>query len=915
MYSFRKATGLSVGGGSMSVSANLLNRSLIECSYFFPVVVMNELKNVQATYRNLSVGFDYYHCENGAKSKLVNLNGTIPVLCRGIIYNVPISIWLHNEHPQIPPKCFVKKLLILHQNPGIHIDNTGLVSSSYLHNWRYPASHLVGLIEDMRKSLMNCLIDPLQIPLSQERHSPTSLVLPPWPSTVPSIGNNYSSFKNISQPLNSGCFQPFYSNIWCKSAALGYKYQGSAYPVTPAGISPSSSSSRPLHETVERKSDQALKKKMDSVEQTADLFEDLHLYKVLNAFDLATSLKNKQGSVVNLVELRGLPGKMHPHQFVIYGQDEDCYGRLQKSDCPVKAWKIMRHGVADDTFSSDRIESENAKPLSLHDAQNSSSHKDERRVHVLNIPVEFPPHRMKDKLTIIFQRAVNGGGEIAKFQYPTRILGSAVITFCDAKVAERVVKQEHRLITINNKKFPIQVKLYDEKDGVLDKDVIGTEICPMVTVESSSIPVDLPKEKSEIFQSLMSIQDNNFTAEDVMEAVQSGLNFESALRYLSHECFICGEHVTFSKVVMMPYCNCSFCKDCFRQYFSSVIKEKSIIDMVCPKCSAPDLKSSNLQEDVTEYFNFLDIQIRYYLDEGLHELFQRKLRDRTLMEMPNFRWCAHCSFGLLHEVDRLRMDCPSCKKSTCFQCKIPWEQQHEGISCEKFKLWKQQNNPEYQASKLDVYLAKNGIECPNCRVRFDLSRGGCIHFRCTECHYQFCGGCKQPFKLGSACGFMSDCHTKGLHAHHPRDCFYHLRDWSVERLLQLLNNVGISLTGIVTDNSLEQMEGKCKVTEQRDTSQGLKDEQCGHPSVKGYLGFCKMHFIEFLVELINKNSLDPVLLYNKEEMLIELQRWGVAIPNQHVNEEDEQFTQRLRVKILNELKLDNPQKVFDKNTG
>ncbi|XP_043544110.1 uncharacterized protein si:dkey-181m9.8 isoform X2 [Chiloscyllium plagiosum] len=801
-------------------------------------------------------------CENGAKSKLVNLNGTIPVLCRGIIYNVPISIWLHNEHPQIPPKCFVKKLLILHQNPGIHIDNTGLVSSSYLHSWRYPASHLVGLIEDVRKSLMNCLIDPLQIPLSQEQHSPTSVVLPSWPSTVPSIGNNYSSFKNIPQPLNSGCFQPFYSNIW----SLGYQYQGSAYPMTPAGISPRSSSSRPLHETVERKSDQALKKKMDSVEQTADLFEDLHLDKVLNAFDLATSLKNKQG-------------------------------------------------VADDTFSSDRIESENAKPLRLHDAQNSSSHKDERRVHVLNIPVEFPAHRMKDKLTIIFQRAVNGGGEIVNFQYPTRIPGSAVITFCDAKVAERVVKQEHRLITINNKKFPIQVKLYNEKDGVLDKDVIGTEICPMVTVESSSIPVDLPKEKSEIFQSLMSIQDNNFTAEDVMEAVESGLNFESALRYLSHECPICGEHVTFSKVVTMTYCNCSFCKDCFRQYFSSVIKEKSIVNMVCPKCSAPDLKSPNLQEDVTEYFNFLDIQIRYYLDEGLHELFQRKLRDRTLMEMPNFRWCAHCSFGLLHEVDRLRMDCPSCKKSTCFQCKIPWEQQHEGISCEKFRLWKQQNNPEYQASKLDVYLAKNGIECPNCRVRFDLSRGGCIHFRCTECHYQFCGGCKQPFKLGSACGFMSDCHTKGLHAHHPRDCFYHLRDWSVERLQQLLKNAGISLTGIVTDNSLEQMEGKCKVTEQRDTSQGLKDKQCGHPSVKGYLGFCKMHFIEFLVELINKSSLDPVLLYNKEEMLIELQRWGVAIPNQHVNEEDKQFTQRLRVKILNELKLDNPQKVFDKNTG
>lgn len=30
-----------------------------------------------------------------------------------------------------------------------------------------------------------------------------------------------------------------------------------------------------------------------------------------------------------------------------------------------------------------------------------------------------------------------------------------------------------------------------------------------------------------------------------------------------------------------------------------------------------------------------------------------------------------CSFGVLHEAERLRMDCPSCKKSTCSQCRSP----------------------------------------------------------------------------------------------------------------------------------------------------------------------------------------------------------------------------------------------------
>uniref|UniRef100_UPI00398E6ACD uncharacterized protein isoform X5 n=1 Tax=Pristiophorus japonicus TaxID=55135 RepID=UPI00398E6ACD len=897
-----------------SLPGKRLNSDLRECAYRFPAEVVKELNNVHAMYRDLSVCFDFYYNGTGVEKKLVNLNGTIPVPCKGLIYNVPISIWLHKAHPLNPPKCFVKSLPIPCANPGIHIDDTGMMSSSYLCNWKYPASHLVGLIEDVRTSFMNCLNNPTQTALSQAHLSQDSLAIHPQPSCtiVPSIGNSYQSLQNVPQPLDSSCALPVSSSEW----HLRYQHQGSGYSVSPARISASSSllSSRSSYEAVKGKSDvhfvakgaplhsgectsnkskktsyvtelmslgitfspspaeasppmgtnskdHAVKKKMDSVEQTADCFKDLHLDNVLNAFNLVTSSQKKQG-------------------------------------------------VADFTFSSDRIETEDAKPLSLHHTQNSSLHKDKRRVHVLKIPVEFPGYRIKDKLIIFFQRARNGGGEIVDFQYPTLIPGSAVITFDDAKVAERLVQQEHHEITINNKNFPVQVKLYNEKDGVLAKDDADAKILTLDMVHTrqtrfdlSSIAVGLSKEKSQIFQSLLSLEEN-FSVEEVMEVVQSGLNYESALRYLSHECPICSEQVSFNKIITMTHCSCSFCEDCFKNYFSSVIKEKNIVNVVCPMCSKPDLKSHQLQEDITEYFNLLDIQIRHYLDEETHELFQRKLRDRTLMEMPNFRWCAHCSFGLLHEVDRLRMDCPSCEKSTCFQCKIPWEQQHEGISCEKFKIWKQQNNPEYQASKLDVYLTKNGIECPNCRVRFDLARGGCIHFNCTECQYQFCGGCKRPFKLGSvtgacvtqtpcspwgksergrsershsgagqliaashrygagrsfknrwerpvdkhvclillnllqACAFMSNCHTKGLHAHHPRDCFYHLRDWSVERMQQLLNTEGISLTALVTDNLLGQVEGKCKVMEQKETSYGLKDEQCGHTSVKGNSGFC-----------------------------------------------------------------------------
>ena len=35
--------------------------------------------------------------------------------------------------------------------------------------------------------------------------------------------------------------------------------------------------------------------------------------------------------------------------------------------------------------------------------------------------------------------------------------------------------------------------------------------------------------------------------------------------------------------------------------------------------------------------------MRGLVDSETHDLFQEKLRDRTLRKEPNFRWCAHVS--------------------------------------------------------------------------------------------------------------------------------------------------------------------------------------------------------------------------------------------------------------------------------
>ncbi|XP_073487972.1 E3 ubiquitin-protein ligase RNF31-like [Aquarana catesbeiana] len=396
--------------------------------------------------------------------------------------------------------------------------------------------------------------------------------------------------------------------------------------------------------------------------------------------------------------------------------------------------------------------------------------------------------------------------------------------------------------------------------------------------------------KREIYEQLCKMNKGSWSQEDIEEAVSSCADYNSALQYLTHECPLCCDQYPYSKFVKMTHCNCSLCEQCFIRHFSSVIKEKSIIYVVCPICKKPELEKNVNSEESMEFFNLLDTQIHHYLDQATHDLFQRKLRDRALMEMPEFSWCSHCPFGVLHEGDTLKMECPSCNKSTCFSCKQQWEDIHETMSCEKFKLWKQQNQ------ELDEFLSKNGIECPSCKSQFELWKGGCLHFKCTQCQCEFCGACKQLFHQGQDCGFSEECQGKGLHAHHTRDCFYYLRDWSIERLQQLLQQNGIKYENDFSRHSVNSLQGILKENTQKrkdeDKAANREDSSDNNIAAK-----------EILVQLINANFLDPVDLYTEQEMKQELQRWKSSVPDHSRNDSKESYLEKLKMKIQQDIPL------------
>ena len=123
---------------------------------------------------------------------------------------------------------------------------------------------------------------------------------------------------------------------------------------------------------------------------------------------------------------------------------------------------------------------------------------------------------------------------------------------------------------------------------------------------------------------------------------------------------------------------------------------------------------------------------------------------------------------------------------------MQWESTHEGLSCEDFAAWKEDNDPDNQAKGVEKHLEEHGIQCPNCKFRYALTKGGCMHFTCTQCKYEFCIGCERPFKMGVKCGKGPACAKMGLHAHHPRHCLFYLRDKEPVDLQKLLK-VSLSL--------------------------------------------------------------------------------------------------------------------------
>ncbi|KAL7842847.1 hypothetical protein SRHO_G00245360 [Serrasalmus rhombeus] len=523
------------------VTPDLEYKTLAECNYCFPAEVLADVREVTSAFPDLQLHVDYYYYPNNDKKKLVHLRGTVPIVYEGNKYNIPVCIWIHETHPQNPPRCYVcpAPSMVINSRSS-SVDAKGHVLLHCLSNWKTGWSNLSIVLEEMVSAFQRETplfatypVRTAKLPPGAE-HPPVEWQDRPNPSSAqgswPNTSTNSVQRKSSHPEMSSSSMSQSTSNTLPKSAEGAGEGSGVKRSYTQElldfGITFGTSDVQdnpPTNPFIT--SATAPNTNVSNPDDINNLFKSLQLERVVNIYQL--DHKDK--------------------------------------DIP-RAWRC-----GDSRF---------AQPGLL---------DNRHRVLVSRLPTGVSPNRMKNKLTIYFQRKQNGGGEVVGVTYPFAQPDQAVITFRHYRDAEHVLKEPKRVVTVDEQQILIQLKKFQ-----------GSQV---------PVPEGVGGEKADMFRSILSLEGCSFSPTDVLEAVQACRDLPSALKYLSHDCPICQEQMSFSKMITMTHCSCTFCESCFKAYFSSVIKEKSIVHAVCPLCNQPDVRGAGRREESMEYFSLLDTQV------------------------------------------------------------------------------------------------------------------------------------------------------------------------------------------------------------------------------------------------------------------------------------------------------------------
>ncbi|NWR27785.1 TS101 protein, partial [Tachuris rubrigastra] len=220
---------------SESVVPEVISVSFV-FQYKYRDLTIQETTSVITQYKDLKPVMDSYVFNDGSSRELMSLSGTIPVPYRGNTYNIPICLWLLDTYPFNPPICFVKPTSSMTIKTGKHVDANGKIYLPYLHEWKYPQSDLLELIQVM---IVVFGEEPpvFSRPTASSSYPPYQATGPPTTSYVPGIPGGISPYPAPNTPNPSGFPSYPYPGGVPFPATTSVQYYPSPPPVTTVGPS------------------------------------------------------------------------------------------------------------------------------------------------------------------------------------------------------------------------------------------------------------------------------------------------------------------------------------------------------------------------------------------------------------------------------------------------------------------------------------------------------------------------------------------------------------------------------------------------------------------------------------------------------------------------------------------------------
>ncbi len=256
---------------------------LSKCQYKYKDLSKRDLLAALNYFKDLMPKIEKYVYPNGQEKDLISLFGTIPVNYNNNKYNIPIQLYLADNHPYLSPIVYVKPTAEMSINVSDTVDSNGRVSISYLNDWSYPSSDLYMLLNLLsikfgeqtplysRKSAMSrpgisnsgpqANVSVLPYPTDTSAYggpnrppyptsSTTSVSNPaPYPTSY-SVGSGYPPANNLYFPMPTPAANLSHLKSSTPNTSIGQIRQASLYPYPTQPTAFTNSSSSYADETI-----------------------------------------------------------------------------------------------------------------------------------------------------------------------------------------------------------------------------------------------------------------------------------------------------------------------------------------------------------------------------------------------------------------------------------------------------------------------------------------------------------------------------------------------------------------------------------------------------------------------------------------------------------------------------------------